>query len=68
MRRIEIDKLERAGFLSGSYRRYRTIVAQYKKELRKGKTKLQAIHDAGAKKGACERTVYDAIRAIKNLQ
>lgn len=69
MRKVEIDKLREAGFLSGSWERYRTIVAFYKKEMRKkGMTKSQAITNTSERKGATERTVYNAIRAMQKLR
>ena len=67
MRKISIQKLQDSGLLSHTYVRYRDIVACYKRELRKGKPKLQAIYDAGEKKGASQATVYNAIKAISKL-
>lgn len=54
--------------LSGSYDRYRSIYAHYLKERKKGKTKLQAVHDTGDKKGASDRTVYTAIKVCSKMQ
>lgn len=67
-KKVDIKKLEEAGFLSGTYHRYRSLAAEVKRQRRNGKTKLQAIHDTGAKKGASERTVYDALKAVAKMR
>lgn len=67
MKKAEIKKLKDAGFLSFNYDRYRNIVAMVKKERRKGKSKLQAIHDTGQALGASQKTVYNAINAVAKL-
>ena len=68
MKRVELKKLERAGFLSGSYHRYRTLYAYYLIERKKGTDKQQAIYNTGEKKGASEKTVCRAIAKCRRLK
>lgn len=67
MRKVELKKLEKAGFLSSSYNRYRSLYAYYLKERKRGEPKLQAIHNTGEKKGATQATVYRAISKCRQL-
>lgn len=67
MKKVSIVKLDEAGLLNPSYHRYRSIVAYFKKERRKGVSKTQAVMNTSIAKGATERTVYNAIKVCSKL-
>ena len=66
-KKVDLNTLDRLGLLPSTIKRHRSIVAQFKKELRKGTKKSQAIYNAAEAKGTSESNVYRALQTVKRL-
>ena len=64
MKKVDLKKLDELRILPATLMRYRSIVACYKLEMRKGETKAQSIYNTSYAKGTSECNVYRAIKAV----
>jgi len=66
-KKVDLIKLDELRILPATLIKYRSFVAYYKRELRKGTKKAQAIYNTSYAKGTSESNVYRALQTVKRL-